>query len=58
MNRVSDGLSDWLMEQYIIMARHTNTPAIQWEEMPLKRFFKWIRAHNAVIQEENERYKQ
>ncbi|MCD8052261.1 MAG: hypothetical protein LUE89_11395 [Clostridiales bacterium] len=44
-----EGLTEWLREQYIILARQTNTPVYYWENLPLRRLFDWIRAHNNVM---------
>jgi len=36
------------------MAKNFNTSVFDWVSLPLAEFVRWIRAGNAVIEEENE----
>ncbi len=42
------------MQNSIRMAKNFNTPVPYWISLPLAEFTRWIRAGNAVIEEENE----
>ena len=41
------------MQNSIKMAKNFNTPVGYWVSLPLAEFTCWIRAGNAVIEEEN-----
>jgi hypothetical protein len=39
------------------MAKNFHTPVFDWVNLPLSEFVLWIKAGNAVIEEENEAIK-
>ena len=41
------------MQNAIKMSKNFNTPVGYWVDLPLAEFTRWIRAGNAVIEEEN-----
>ena len=45
------------MQNAIRMAKSFNTSVFEWISRPLAEFTRWIRAGNAVIDEENEEIK-
>ena len=45
-----DGL--WLHKQVLILAKNNNTPLSEWLSMTLRELRFWIKANNAVIEEE------
>ena len=51
---MGDGGS-WLRRQCIVMAKDCNTPVDYWLQLPLASFISWIRDHNDMVREENQR---